>query len=67
MLKGFDASSCTACLAVKRRKGHSSKLSNPIEFKYFGQRIDSDIAGPFPESPQGFTHAVNFVDRFSRL
>jgi transposase InsO family protein len=66
-LRGFDTSSCTACLSVKRRKGHPSKPSDQPELKYFGQRIDSDIAGPFPESPHGFTHAINFVDRFSRL
>jgi hypothetical protein len=47
-LKGFNAGTCTASLAVKRRKGHPSKPTNSIEFKYFGQRIDSDIAGSFP-------------------
>jgi hypothetical protein len=67
MLEGFDASQCPACLSVKRRKGHPSKPPDPSQFSYFGQHIDSELAGPFPEIPHGFTHAVNFVDRYSRL
>lgn len=67
ILKNFDARTCMACLSVKRRKGHPSKPSNRTIFRHFGHRIDSDLAGPFPESPHGFTYAINFVDRYSRF
>ena len=38
----------------------------PVEYTHFGQRVSSDTCGPFPASPQGYTHAVNFVDSYTK-
>ena len=70
--RSFKPESCTACLKVRKRKGHPAPGAQPTLApteppSHYGARIDSDTAGPFPESLQGFTHAINFVDRFSRL
>ena len=34
----------------------------PTEYTYFGERISSDLCGPFPKSIDGFTYALCFVD-----
>ena len=31
------------------------------EYTHFGQRVCSDISGPYPPSPQGFQYTINFV------
>ena len=67
--RSFKPESCTACLNVRNRRGPPAHQTPPIKSKlsYYGERIDSDTAGPFPESVHGFTPAMNFVDRYSRL
>ena len=34
-------------------------------YSYFGERISSDLCGPFPTSVDGFTYALCFVDAFT--
>ena len=36
------------------------------KYTYFGERISSDLCGPFPESVDGYTYAVLFHDRWSK-
>ena len=35
-------------------------------YRYFGQRISSDTAGPFPVSPGGFMYAICFYDHCTK-
>ena len=35
-------------------------------YKYVGQRISSDTAGPFPEAPGGFKYAICFYDHCTK-
>ena len=65
----FKPESCTACLKVRNRRRHPAHQMLPLKSKlsYYGERIDSDTAGPFPKSVHGFTHGINFVNRYSRL
>ena len=37
------------------------------EYTHFGQRVCSDISGPYPPSPQGFQYAINFFDCKSKV
>jgi transposase InsO family protein len=64
-----DPKACDACLSTRRRNGHPSRPTTAAAGLYpeFGSRIDTDIMGPLAESDQGFTYAINFVDRSSRL
>ena len=57
---------CDACMKNANRKPRPRNKMDRTEYKYFGERVCSDSIGPFPESPQGFTYAVNFYDCFSR-
>ena len=40
--------------------------AKPTVYSYFGQRVSSDTAGPFPESSSGFKYAVCFYDHFTK-
>jgi len=72
-IKGYSArhnpKACHACLSNRRRNGHPRQPAGDAREKYpeFGMRIDTDIMGPMTESDHGFTYAINFVDRSSRL
>ena len=57
---------CEACALNGNRKPRPKTTSMPIEYTHFGQRVSSDTCGPFPASPQGYTHAVNFVDSYTK-
>ena len=55
---------CPACLeGGHRRKAFAKRRSH--EYKYFGERISSDLCGPFPKSVDGYTYALCFVDSYT--
>ena len=55
---------CPACIeGAHRRKSFAKRKSN--HYTYFGERISSDLCGPFPKSVDGFTYALCFVDAYS--
>ena len=62
----IDPKHCEACALNANRKPRPKQASEPTTYTYFGQRIATDTAGPFPASPQGYTHAINFVDMYSK-
>ena len=49
----------------RRKKSIPQKSASGRVFTYFGECVCSDICGPFVESPQGFTYACNFYDKYS--
>jgi hypothetical protein len=56
-----DPSTCDACNAGgARRKAFPKHAGNP--FTYFGERLSSDMCGPFPKSIQGYKYLFNIVD-----
>ena len=50
-----------AVLEGASRKRAFSKRRSQV-YSYFGERISSDLCGPFPTSVDGFTYALCFVD-----
>ena len=61
-----DSSKCTACLqggAKKQRLRRLSGFKQRRRYVYFGQRISSDLCGPFPEAINGkYKYAIVFHD-----
>ena len=56
---------CPACLeGGQRRKAFAKRRSQ--EYSYFGERISSDLCGPFPKSVDGYTYALCFVDSYTK-
>ena len=56
-----DPSNCDACQAgASRRRPFPKRTSQ--QFTMFGQRLSSDLCGPFPESVEGYTYMLNIVD-----
>ena len=49
------------------RKPVPKTTSMPREYTYFGERVCSDISGPYPETPQGYKYAINFYDCASKV
>jgi len=43
-----------------RRKAFPKREKNP--FTYFGERLSSDLCGPFPKSVDGYRYMLNIVD-----
>ena len=41
-------------------------VAKPTVYSYFGQRVSSDTAGPFPELSSGFKYVVCFYDYFTK-
>ena len=72
----YDFSKCDACLAggakrqhfgpVIRRARPDSSFRKHKVYKYFGQRISSDLCGPFPKSIDGDLYAIIFHDAYSK-
>ena len=61
----FTSHNCPACLeGGHRRKAFAKRRSH--EFTYFGERLSSDLCGPFPKSVDGFTYALCIVDSHSK-
>ena len=59
-----DPHTCPACLEGAHRKRAFAKRRSH-EYTYFGERISSDLCGPFPKSVDGFTYALCFVDAYT--
>ena len=59
-----DPHTCPACLEGAHRKRAFAKR-RPHVYTYFGERISSDLCGPFPKSVDGFTYALCFVDAYT--
>ena len=56
-----DPSTCDACNSGgARRKAFPKHVGNP--FTYFGERLSSDLCGPFPKSVGGYRYLLNIVD-----
>ena len=56
-----DPSSCDACLSGgARRKPFAKREGNP--YTYFGERLSSDLCGPFPQSIGGYKYILNIID-----
>ena len=64
-MSGCHAHDCPACLeGGSRRRPFARKRTQ--EFSYFGERISSDLCGPFPKSVDGYTYAtLCFVDSYT--
>ena len=63
-MSGCNAHDCPACLeGGSRRRPFAKKRTQ--EFSYFGERISSDLCGPFPKSVDGYTYALCFVDSYT--
>ena len=52
---------CVGCKTGGARKSAFHKRKSQ-KFTYFGERISSDLCGPFPKSVDGYTYALCFVD-----
>ena len=56
-----DPTSCDACNSGgARRKAFPKHVGNP--FTYFGERLSSDLCGPFPKAIGGYKYLLNIVD-----
>ena len=60
----YDHTDCDACNAGgAKRKPFKKRDGNP--YKYFGERLSSDLCGPFPKSIDGYTYMLNIVDGYT--
>ena len=55
-----DPNDCDACQAGGMRRKSFHPRRTP--FTYFGQRLSSDLCGPFPKSVDGYRYLLNIVD-----
>ena len=55
---------CIGCRLGGARKS-KFKRAESQKFSYFGERISSDLCGPFPKSVDGFRYALCFVDSYT--
>ena len=61
----FNSHTCPACLeGGHNRKAFAKRRSH--EYTYFGERLSSDLCGPFPKSVDGYIYALCIVDSYSR-
>ena len=61
-----DPTNCDGCQSGGARHKPVPKREDN-KFTYFGERISSDLCGPFPKSVDGYTYALCFVDSFTNL
>ena len=66
-IAAHDPSSCDACKLNKRKRNTPKATTISVEYKYFGQRVCSDISGPKANSPQGYRYVINFYDCFTKV
>ena len=60
----YDHTDCDACNAGgAKRKPFQKRDNNP--YKYFGERLSSDLCGPFTKSIDGYTYMLNIVDAYT--
>ena len=63
---GGDRPLCEGCLKGRSRgQPHPKSKGGKTRFTYFGQRIQSDICGPFPVSVGGYEYLLCFIDAYS--
>jgi len=56
-----DPTNCDACQAGgQRKKPFPKNVRNP--YSYFGEKLSSDLCGPFPKSVGGYKYLLNIVD-----
>ena len=61
-----DPRNCDACQAGAAKRQPFPK--RPIQkFTVFGQRLSSDLCGPFQESVEGYTYMLNIVDAATNI
>ena len=60
-----DRIKCSACQKGGAKAKPFRKREKTV-YTYFGQRISSDLCGPFPVSIDGYTYAVLFHDRCTK-
>jgi hypothetical protein len=61
-----DRPLCDGCLKGRSRgQPHPKSKGGKERFTYFGQRIQSDICGPFPVSIGGYEYLLCFIDAHS--
>ena len=77
-ITGFttDFSKCDACLQGKGRQksfGNTVRRPQPDSsyrrkqtFTYYGERVASDLIGPFPAGQNGHKYAITFYDCYSK-
>ena len=57
---------CEGC-AAGGSKNKAFQKATKRKYKFFGQRINSDLCGPFPKSASGnFMYAICFTDMYSK-
>ena len=56
-----DHDDCVGCKTGGAHKKHFPRRKSQ-KFTYFGERISSDLCGPFPKSVDGYLYALCFVD-----
>ena len=61
----FSTHTCPACLEGAHTRTPFAKRHSH-EYTYFGERLSSDLCGPFPKSVDGFTYALCVVDSYSK-
>jgi hypothetical protein len=61
----FDTRDCIACHSAKQHRNPFPASENHSTQK--GQRIYTDIAGPFPTSPGGSKYWMTFLDEISHF
>jgi transposase InsO family protein len=73
--KHFDFSKCDACLqgggkkqpfGRSKRRARDNSFKKHTRFVRFGQRISSDLCGPFPVGTHGERYAIVFHDSFTK-
>ena len=63
-LKDFSTHTCPACLEGGAKRKPFKR--NRHIYTYFGQKISSDLCGPFPTSINGYYYALCFTDAHTR-
>ena len=61
-----DPTNCNACNSGGARKKPFPKRTTQ-KFTYFGQRLSTDLCGPFPKSIMGFTYIMCVVDASTNI
>ena len=59
-----DSATCKGCRAGKARKQAFPKRVNR-NYSYFGEKLSSDLCGPFPKSIDGYRYLLNVVDAYT--
>ena len=59
---------CPVCIAINNDRIHIGATRRYAEYiTQCGQRVISDVCGPFPESVEGWRYVVSYTDVYSRF